>query len=134
MSRFHYGHGAALALVSAGPSFMLLLLIGQMPYNPSGALELGVILPVLLFATLFGMVIALLPILLGGLAMAYFGTRSISARHPIFWAGAGATLGMLMAFLFDDTAQSGLVLPFLLNGAICALIVRYGTRWSDDSV
>lgn len=135
MTHFYYRFGAALALVSAGPSFVLLLLLGQIGRNPlAGDLsELWQIFPLLLVTVIPGMVIAFLPILLGGLAMAYAGARSTSARHPIVWAGAGAILGMLMAFLFDDTARSGLVLPFLLNGAICALIVRYGTRWSDES-
>lgn len=136
MTHFHYRFGAALAMVSAGPSFGLLLLLGQIARDPLGGElnELWLIFPLLLMMVIPGMVVAFLPILLGGLAMAYCGTRSTSTRHPIVWAGAGATLGILMAFLFDDTARSGLVLPFLLNGAICALLVRYGTRWEDDSV
>ena len=136
MTHFYYRFGAALAMVSAGPSFVLLLLLGQIGRNPLGGDldEPWQIFPLLLMMVIPGMAVAFLPILLGGLAMAYVGTRSTSARHPVIWAGAGAILGMLMAFLFDGTARSGLVLPFLLNGAICALIVRYGTRWSDDSV
>lgn len=136
MTRFHYGHGAALALVAAGPSFMLLLLVGQLLYDPTGTdlTELLALLPVLLIATVVGMVISLLPVLLGGLAMGYLGVLSVGARHPVLWAAAGAGLGALMGFAFDSARTSWLVLPFLLNGAICALIVRYGTRWSDDSV
>ena len=136
MTHFYYRFGAALAMVSAGPSFALLLLLGQIARNPSGGdlSELWALLPLLLIAVIPGMVIAFLPILLGGLAMGHIGTRCTSTRHPVIWAGAGATLGMLMAFLFDNNAQSGLVLPFLLNGAICALIVRYRARWSNDSV
>ncbi|RSU60126.1 hypothetical protein DAH55_12115 [Sphingomonas koreensis] len=136
MMHFNYRFGAALAMVSAGPSFALLLFLADMILDPFGIepSTLWTLFPVVLIAVIPGMAIAFLPILLGGFGMAYFGTRSTSARHPITWAVAGAILGMLMAFLFDDSAQSGLVLPFLLNGAICALIVRYGTRWDDDSV
>ena len=136
MAHFFYRFGAALAMVSAGPSFALQLFLADMILDPVG-LETGTLwtlFPVILIAVIPGMVIAFLPILLGGFGMAYLGTRSTSARHPVSWAAAGAILGMLMAFLFDDSARSGLALPFLLNGAICALIVRYGTRWSEDSV
>jgi thiamine transporter ThiT len=134
MTRFHYRQGAARALVGAGPSFMLLILLGEMLRDPSDLdlNEIWVLLPILLIAMVVGMAIAFLPILLGGLAMSYLGARWIVARHPIIWAGIGATMGMLMALLFDESARFWLVLPFAMNGAICAVIVRYGTRWSDD--
>lgn len=136
MTRFHYGRGAARALVCAGPSFVLLLLLGEIFRDPSGIdlREIWALLPILLVATVVGMVISLLPILLGGFAMSHIGARWIAARHPIAWASIGATMGMLMALLFDEAARFWLMLPFAMNGAACALIVRYGTRWDDDSV
>lgn len=136
MTRFEYRHGAAVALVSAGPSYVLLFFAHQLLSDPTlftNPAEFLALLPIALVAVPVGALIAFLPVLLGGLAMGYLGTRSIRARQPVIWAGAGAVIGTLITFIFDNSARSELALPFLLNGAICALIVRYGTRWSDDS-
>lgn len=80
-----------------------------------------------------GAVGAALPAWLGGAVMARASAGNVGLRHPACWAIAGgAMVAMPVAALGEDSFQyTGLAL--IATGAICALLVRYGTRWSDDS-
>ena len=138
---YRFASGAALAMLAAGPVFVFNLMVGVMLYDTLGAQELGAeiagMLMLTIFAVPFGAVIALLPVLAGGYGMGWLGLRWTPARHPVLWGVAGALLGgaMLLAFAgFGDPGVWGAPALFSATGAICALIVRYRTRWSDDSV
>ena len=138
---YRFASGAALAMLAAGPVFVLNLMVGVLLYDTPGAEEFGTglagVLMLTIFAVPFGAVIALLPVVAGGYGMGWLGLHWTLARHPALWGVAGAVLGgaMFLAFAgFDDPELWKPVALFAATGAICALIVRYRTRWSDDSV
>lgn len=136
MPPFRYGFGAGLALLAAGPVFALLLILGMSASstgtdNTTNWFVLSLMM--LPFALIFGLILGILPIVFGGLLMGWLGARAVWTRHPMIWATIGGVIGLLMALPFNwHDAQ--LSIMFALTGAVCALIVRYGTRWSDDSV
>ena len=131
--RFSYGFGAALALFAAGPTFILSLILGTLLTGPIGNFgTLGGFLAVAVFSIPFGMVLGALPISLGGFVMGYLGVSDALYRHYGVWGCAGAIVALPMPVLLGfDTEWESMSL-FAFTGAICALIVRYGTRWSEE--
>lgn len=131
---FRYRFGAALALLAAGPVFLLSLMLITLLTSPTHS-ELGSLnglLVVAMFSIPFGIAFGAIPILLGGLVMGWLGVDVKCSRHPIIWGLTGALAAQPMALVIFDGLKDAPVL-FAFTGAICALIVRYGTRWSDDS-
>lgn len=137
MIGFHYRCGAALALVSAGPAFILLLLVAAVVISPQEGETVAALigaLPAAIISIPFGAILGAIPIMVGGLLMGNLGVVSRASRHPLPWAAAGGSMALPMPVLLNIGTEWGLYGLFALTGAICALIVRYGTRWSDDSV
>ena len=138
MRSFNYVRGAAISVVAAGPVFALALVASASPGQLPSFAELGspaIALPfILLLSVIWGVLIATIPVLAGGLAMAWLGNRFTVIRRPSIWALAGAATAMPLPLPFGYFSIPELLLPFAVTGAICALIVRYGTGWDDESV
>lgn len=66
--------------------------------------------------------------------MSRLGNAYSITRWPGFWGAAGAALAAPMSRMLMGEDGLGKATLFAFTGAVCALIVRYGTRWSDDSV
>ncbi len=139
MPRVSYAGGVVRALLAAGPIFLGVLMIGVFlfypQHGPSGWEFLGLI-PLLMMSVAVGLILSLIPILIGSFLMATAGINAPWTRLPALWALVGALLANIATlaignnpFVFDPA----LFTLFGLTGAICALIIRYGTRWSDDS-
>lgn len=135
---FEYAKGAGYAAVSAGPVFVLAFIAGALIADGIPARDLAVLPFALLFIVLFGVpigaILGTIPIAFGGFVMGWLGRRFPVARRYAAWGGAGAILALPLAALLARSATVEQTAPFAATGAICALIVRYGTRWDDDSV
>lgn len=135
MITFNYWRGALLAISCAGPVFILPLMFTSTPSDENGV-HFGALVFALLLSTPFGAAFAFLPVVFGGYFMALWGSRSPQARNPLVWAAAGALLAAGIALVLtllaqaDDFSLSGW---FAFTGAVCALIVRFGTSWDDET-
>ncbi len=137
MPRHAHAIATAIAILGAGPCFLALTTLAAIGTSsaqatPPPGFVLG---PLFLipFSMVIGAIFAAPLILLGGWALRRLGQTRRWARAPLVWAATGALLGWPVALLLDK----GFVLPVvgtcLATGAICALIVRAGTRWDDDA-
>ncbi|MFL9841806.1 hypothetical protein ABS767_12590 [Sphingomonas sp. ST-64] len=140
MPRVSYAGGVVRALLAAGPIFLGILMVGVLLFYPqhipSGWEVLGLI-PLLMMSAAVGFTLSLLPILIGSFVMATAGIHVRWTRLPALWASVGALLANIAIFPIGNNFSNfdpGSFTLFGLTGAICALIVRYGTRWSDDRV
>lgn len=132
--------GVLPATLAAGPLFVLGAAISFVIADPAAAIPVDLdgtsvvtmltTLPAALVAvTLFGSVMALVPNLMGMVAMTWLSDRHAGARLPIFWAlaGAAAFAGPIAAMAGEWVeASPHYLVPFLLTGAGCALICRRG--------
>lgn len=138
MKPFRFGPGAALALFCAGPVFITTMMLGSAILYPSPAGgrqdPFGTLFVLAIFGLPFGIVLAAIPVSLGGFLMGWLGVDRPASRHPLFWASAGALFALPMAAIMADPLTAEGTALFSFTGAVCALIVRYGTRWSDDNV
>lgn len=134
MIDFSYWRGALLALLCAGPVFVLpLFFISLSTVGPST--HIGGLIFAIIFSVPFGGVIAFLPVFFGGYWMALWGSRNPRARHPLVWGVAGALLATLGAAVLIAFARGDIRLSilFAFTGAVCALLVRFGTYWDDET-
>ncbi|MCW4460375.1 hypothetical protein OK349_01535 [Sphingomonas sp. BT-65] len=137
MKTFRYARGSAIALLSAGPIFLTTLLIAMVVIGPQDGEVVGILLgiiPAAIIAIPFGVILGAIPILLGGFVMGNLGAQWPASRHPLFWAIAGGLMALPMPVLLHLDSGWQIIALFFFVGSACALIVRYGTRWSDDSV
>lgn len=119
-------------MLCAGPIFVLPIFLAVLIEHGFGSITGTAIMVAMSIPG--GAILGAAPIIGGGYVMATLGERWRMSRHPGVWSVAGALLGtavqwplLLFAFDWQTTAL------FSITGAICALIVRYGARWSDDS-
>jgi len=135
MSRFSYAPGALAALLAAGPIGIAILSVGSMLFDAGPAAfdwrTIPAMLALAVIAVPIGMIVAGLPILLGGYGLGRIGLTYFRSRHPLYWVATGAVVGAMIEMALFGAIPVALAL-FALNGGLCALIVRYGTRWSDD--
>ena len=133
MISFNYWRGALLAMLCAGPVFVLPLFFVSMPSGGKGA-YIGPLVFALLLSIPFGAAFAFLPVFFGGYVMALWGSRNRRARHPVLWGVAGALMATLIAAILIGLARGDVRVSilFAFAGAVCALLVRLGTRWDDD--
>ncbi len=136
MTHFTYARGAGFSLIGSGPIFVTVLALGD--WLLSGELDavtnqFGILLLMLPFSVFFGIVLGVIPIASGGLLMGWAGTHADWCRHPIAWTISGGMLGALMGLLFGAGSKPDPTALFAITGAICALIVRHGTRWDDEA-
>ena len=130
--------GALLAAAAAGPLFTLpLFLFGGAYLHDWAALEA---LPlVLLFASMFGMVLTVIPSVVAAASLAFMGRTRPWARHPLAWAFGGLFVGLGVGTVLTGVGSVGWSLDQLLRGgwafglvgAICALLARWRTRWPE---
>jgi hypothetical protein len=135
---FEYAKGAGYAAVSAGPIFVLAFAMETLITGRASPRDLAVLPLVLLIAIPvaipFGAIAGTIPIALGGFIMGWLGQRHRTARRNTAWGFAGLVLALPLAALLLGASMLEHVTPFAFTGAVCALLVRYGTRWNDDSV
>lgn len=122
--------GVPLATVAAGPAFLIGMGLGQLGATADpvtvGPAALG--LPLLLFpAIVVGAVLSILPILIGGYAMAWIGQQNAALRLAPAWALAGALTAGLLGLWFEIDPDTMIALG--ATGAICALVCRRYVRW-----
>lgn len=135
-----HGFGPAIAAIAAGPVFCAALMLGlgyaslpaAIPVEPE-ALLIGPFL--LIPATIAGALIAIVPCLIGCGLMAQLGRVAPFTRAAPFWVIAG----MIPIAIGAAAAQPGpddgpALFAFLATGAICALICRRFTKWSEAPV
>ena len=126
---------AAVASIAAGPIYVVALtfsgvfqLAGQDPYWRPQILEM---LSLLLPSFIVGFLLAIVPNLLGTMAMTALSRRSDEARHPAAWVAAGAFSGAALAFLFGarfDPDGLGAISALAVTGGACAGICRLRVR------
>lgn len=138
---YQFARGGWIACLCAGPVFAASLVFATMLESPSpvaldaqwgmiagGALVM--IMPVIVI----GMLLAFFPVWLGAKLLAWAGSANIGLRHPAFWAIMGGAIPGSLLPVIDLGSDRHFGTALIATGAICAVIVRYGTRWSDDSV
>lgn len=138
---YRFARGAWIACFCAGPIFVAMLAFAAAAENPA----LPVIVPAgwseILAGSLLGAIpvivigalLASAPVLLGGALLARVGTANVGVRHPACWAILGGAIPgtAITALDMGDVQQFNVAL--IATGTICALLVRYGTRWPGDS-
>lgn len=138
--QFRFYRGGFVATLAAGPVFLLTLALAPLvleagePFSLDPIAQDGaVMLPIAAASIVLGSVVSIIPIWLGGTAMGWISARNAGLTHPAIWAIVGAAASAASASALDFSLISPVGLALIATGAICALIVRYGTRWSDDS-
>lgn len=128
-----FARGVGYASLAAGPVFFasagLFASVGS-----STAIDVGrsAWVALLIFSPpliLIGALLAVLPCLLGAAVLSRIGQSNAGVRLPIAWALVGGLTagGATVAVEPDGLA----VAAFAATGAICALLCRWGVRWSD---
>jgi len=126
---------AARASCAAGPAFILATgfffwfeQASGVPvsFNP----ELLVGIPWLLFAIPVGIIIAIVPNIVGTAILARLGSGNIGLRLPPIWALAGAAAVAIPLTVFAD-ARNPAAHGLIATGAISALLCQRGMRWPD---
>lgn len=124
--------------MSAGPIFVLAFAMETLIIGGAAQRDLAILPLVLLIATPvaipIGAIVGTIPIALGGFIMGWLGQRHPMARRNAVWGFAGLVLALPFAALLAGTSMLEHVTPFAFTGTVCALIVRYGTSWSDNKV
>lgn len=133
MQNVTYAKGVAVASAAAGPLFILPPFLVSALWNPADLPNRTLLFIIALFlAVPFGFIISILPNVLATWLLARFGRENVGVRFWPFWALAGAGLGWAIDWAVTLTSGSGVPGPmFALVGLPCALICRWGTRWSD---
>ena len=136
--RFDFYRGGLVATLAAGPIFLAMAGLSAIVLDPAAAnrlfftsQELAMLLPIFAASIVLGAILAVLPVWIGGSAMGWAAARNIGLTHPAIWALTGGALAAGVALPLDPALASPLTLALIATAAICATIVRYGTRWSD---
>jgi hypothetical protein len=137
---FSFFRGGLIATIGAGPIFLMMFGLALWTHAPGEAINLNMnaqdqaaLLPMLAASLVFGALLAVLPVCIGGVAMGWAAARNAGLMHPAIWAIAGGASAAGAALPFDPQIESPFAFAMIATGALCALIVRYGTRWSDDN-
>lgn len=132
--------GGLLATLLAGPIFLLTLGLAPLALDAARPLTLhpavadgAVMLPIAAASIVLGSVLAVMPVWLGGTTMGWIAARNPGLAHPAFWSLVGAAITAAAAIALDFAPDTPIGFALIATGAICATIVRYGTRWSDES-
>jgi hypothetical protein len=125
------------ATFAAGPIFVTSLALAQPVLYPDPItlplLEIvTAVLPIFAVASVAGAIIAAIPIAIGATAMGWLGEYNAGLRLPPAWGLTGGMMsGGWFVFVPSESTEHGVIFALVATGAICALICRYGTRWSD---
>lgn len=117
-------------LVSSGV-FALLESNRPIGFDPAIAAAIGVAI----LAIPIGFFLALLPMLVGVIAMHWLGSWNLGMRHPAAWglAGGGMAAAIVIALANGDfDPYFGLAPGFVATGTLCALLARGYVRWRGD--
>jgi hypothetical protein len=135
-----FSHRRFIATLTAGPLFLLMIALATMMLDPGQAIEpnltlndLTGIAAALIMATMFGAVLALVPVWIGGRLMGRAAAINPGLAHPAIWAIVGGAVMALGVLPLDPALESPLGLALIATGSISGVIVRYDTCWSDDS-
>lgn len=125
--------GVAVASAAAGPLFIAPPFVASVLWGPGDFTNKVLLFTLALFFSVpFGFIASILPNLLATSLLAWLGRENVGVRFWPFWALAGAGLGWTIDWLVVLTSGSDVPGPlFALAGLPCALICRWGTRWSD---
>jgi hypothetical protein len=91
---------------------------------------LGGTLAFLVLASVIGLVISAIPILIGVTVLAAIGRWNLGTRHSAFWALAGAALPASAAVAVGSNFADPTPFALMMTGAACAAIARRYVRWS----
>ena len=132
--------GGFVATLTAGPIFLLSLGLAPLALDAARPMALhpvvadgAVMLPITAASIVLGSVLAVMPVWMGGTAMGWIAARNPGLAHPAIWALVGGAISAAAAMALDFAPDTPIGLALIATGASCATIVRYGTRWSDDS-
>lgn len=138
--RTTFFRGGFIATLMAGPLYLLMIAVATCLLDPGTPIELpqadaelALLLPLLLAALVFGSMLAILPIWIGGTVMSWVSARNPGLMHPAFWMIAGGSMAATASAPLDPSFETPHSLALIATGIFCALIVRYGTRWPDGS-
>ncbi|GAA0322377.1 hypothetical protein GCM10009087_35800 [Sphingomonas oligophenolica] len=140
--------GVVFASLAAGPLVLMWNLCSAIATNPEEiqyfTFERALLFIAMLLASIpAGFLISVLPILLCTALMFRLGWLDRQLRSPVFWAGVGALLpGAALLVLELVTGPPDRPLAHALGptplimvpGALCALIARSRTKWSERDV
>ena len=115
-----------LASLAAGPVFLTAIALAD---APSAQGWINGFAALLLFPVTipFGFAVALIPTIVGTLALYSLGRVAAIFRWWPFWGSAGALLGWAMIAPSNQIADDNW--PWLITGAACALVCRARVDW-----
>lgn len=134
--------GVAFASISAGPIFFAIMAAGAWMANSHRptSFDPGLLFGVVAFLPVvaaIGLLLSIVPNLVGTLLMAGLGKVAPLSRSRAVWAMAGALSGFGLASFFGTGGFGSedwqAVLPLILVSAACASISRHFVRWADDA-
>lgn len=135
MTKVTFAGGVAAASGAAGPLVVAPQLLSMFWLDSPAILSwngLALSLGFLFLSLWGGLLLSILPNAAGSAALAALGCRYRWVRQPAVWGVTGAVLGGLLQFVFTGAGEGPWRVPVLaLAGLACALICRWGTRWSD---
>lgn len=120
------------ALLVAGPVFAASELLLTGITHAGFAQAIGPALASIIFTPLtilFGMPLALLPVMTGVVALAALGRRWTEWREPWVWTATGGALGLMIALAVQADAPTGLAL--VATSLACARLARHRVAWID---
>lgn len=127
--------GVMLASLTAGPIFLtaaalaFLYLTIPAPIVIRGD-ELAGFMGLLLLASVFGFIIALLPNLIGAAAMVALADRCVAARLPVVWTLVGGGIGLVTAALLgSEIAAPAFSFGLIAAAAGSARLCRASVDW-----
>ncbi len=141
--RPHFWTGAALAILAAGPIFVVISAIElvvtsaidrSLDYSQSVDAIFGMLFIVFL-ATVFGPLFAILPVLLGHSTMVWIGKRTPESRKMWIWMGVGAAIILLPAIPlggFDSEGGYWFAPALTVTAIISAAICFRHTNWEPE--
>lgn len=129
--------GGLLAMFLAGPLFMVGLALGDavarwpapIAYVPD---QVWPFLGISLVSIPFGMVLSLLPILLGVLVMSWLGGRFSAMRGWPAWMLGGCVVAIPIVTFWGGDKANVVGIALIFTCAICARIARLWVRWTPD--
>ena len=132
------GSGQIVAILSAGPVFLVGLAIGGWALAPGAAIDPAALLmglalaPMAALSVPIGSVLAAVPILLGTAAMRWTGGWNVAMRLPPLWMLVGGGVAGAGAVMIESSTP--IVISFAFTGAVCALIARRSVTWVDTPI
>lgn len=139
MYRGSYTAGVMFASLAAGPAFLGGLAIAAWANAEPDTYQFVAIdgaalsaLPFVALVVIIGLIISLIPNIIGAWLLHGLGIGNVAARLPVMWALTGAGLaGIPTAVISGEGPEAAfLTTAFAITGATCALVSNRFVHWN----